>query len=261
MEAVYRSSSWTVARHYGLLDRGAVAPGYRADLVLLGDREACGIEGVFVGGERVAEMDLPSAKIGKHPNTVRAKAPRAEELVGPEGRVHVIAVEAGKILTGRQIAAHDAAGVARLTVLERYGGRSRPANAYVSGFGESFQGAIASSVGHDSHNLIVVGSNAEDMAVALKSLIECGGGYSVVRDGSLKARLALPLGGLMSDQEAPVVEKALSEMRGICRAQGCILPEPFLQLAFLSLPVIPSLKLTDRGLVDVDAFKLIGVRA
>jgi adenine deaminase len=261
MEAAYRSASWTVARHYGLSDRGAIAPGYRADLVLLGDRESCAIDDVWINGERVAEADLPSATVRKHPNTIKARAPRPEDLQGPTGRVHVIGVEAGKILTSRRVDRHDAAGVARLSVLERYGHKTPPANAYVSGFGVDFRGAIASSVGHDSHNLIVVGSDCASMAAALKALIASGGGYAVANQGQVQALLPLPLGGLMSDQEAPHIRKALENMYKVCKALGCLLPEPFLQLAFLSLPVIPSLKLTDQGLVDVEAFKLISVSA
>lgn len=261
MEAAYRAASWTVARHYGLNDRGAIAPGYRADLVVLGDRKTCAIEDVWIGGARVAELDLPSAPLRKYTNSIRARVPAPADLEGVQGRVHVMTVERGKIITGRQISRHDASGIARLSVLERYGHRRAPANAYVSGFGIGLRGAIASSVGHDSHNLIVVGTDTRDMAVALASLIECGGGYCVASGGSVKERLALPLGGLMSDADAVTLRKALTRLHEASRAIGCELPEPFLQLAFLSLPVIPSLKLTDRGLVDVDAFKIIGVSA
>jgi adenine deaminase len=116
-------------------------------------------------------------------------------------------------------------------------------------------------VGHDSHNLIGVGSSTEDMAVAFRALIESGGGYCAVDKKEVKALLPLPFGGLMSLQPAHVLEKALLHLRRVCRAQGCELEEPFLQLAFLSLPVIPDLKLTDQGLFDVNAFRLVPVRA
>lgn len=261
MEAAYRSSAWTVARHYGLADRGALAPGYRADIVLLRDREACAVEEVLVSGKLVGEIEMPAASLRSHPNSIRAKPPLPKELEGPSGKVHVIGVESGKIITRRTVERHDSRGVARLSVLERYGKKSPPANAYVRGFGMDFRGAIASSVGHDSHNLIVVGASTQDMAVALKALIECGGGYCVVDKGEVRGVLKLPLGGLMTTAPVPEIRKTLAAMREVCRDQGCELDEPFLQLAFLSLPVIPSLKLTDRGLVDVDAFKLIGVRA
>ena len=124
-----------------------------------------------------------------------------------------------------------------------------------------FKGAIASSVGHDSHNLIVVGSHTKAMQVALAALIENGGGFCVVNNDEVASLLALPFGGLMSMESPRSIEKSLKELRAASRAIGCELSEPFLQLAFLSLPVIPSLKLTDRGLVDVDAFKVIDVRA
>ncbi len=116
-------------------------------------------------------------------------------------------------------------------------------------------------MGHDSHNLIVVGHETSDMRAALSCLAEVGGGFAVVKGGRVLARLPLPLGGLMSLASPEVIAKALEELHHASRAIGCTLPEPFLQLAFLSLPVIPSLKLTDRGLVDVDAFRIIDVRA
>jgi adenine deaminase len=116
-------------------------------------------------------------------------------------------------------------------------------------------------VGHDSHNLIVVGNNVKDMKAALASLIECGGGFSVVQNNSVLARLALPFGGLMSNASPKEIETTLVELHKATHSIGCELEEPFLQLAFLSLPVIPHLKLTDKGLVDVDQFKVIDVRA
>ncbi|MBC7395809.1 MAG: adenine deaminase, partial [Bdellovibrionales bacterium] len=127
--------------------------------------------------------------------------------------------------------------------------------------GTGFSGAIASSVGHDSHNLIVVGSEAEDMKLAVNTLKAMGGGFCVVKSGNVLATLALPFGGLMSVESPKAVEAGLRKLREASRSTGCELDEPFLQLAFLSLPVIPSLKLTDLGLVDVDQFKIIDVRA
>jgi adenine deaminase len=260
-EVAYRAASWSVARHYGLRRMGAIAPGYAADLVVLGDARTCAVEAVFKAGKPVAERWVQSGAARTLANTVRAAVPAASDLEGPAGRVHVIGVESGKIITGREVCAHDAPGIARLSVLERYGHGSKPANGYVRGFGEKFRGAIASSVGHDSHNLIVTGSSTSDMQVALGALIASGGGFCVVRDGAVLSQLALPFGGLMSDQEPAVIERALVDLRAASRAVDCELAEPFLQLAFLSLPVIPSLKLTDKGLVDVDLFKIIGVRA
>jgi adenine deaminase len=267
-EVAYRAASYSVARHYGLAgpgaarDRvGAIAPGYRADLVVLDDAPSCAIRDVLRDGAFVREMDLPRPESTRDvANSVRASVPAAADLVGPAGPVHVIGVRAGRILTDRHVARNDAPGVRRLSVLERHGRGAPPANAYVLGFGD-LRGAIASSVGHDSHNLIVVGDRPEDMRAALAALVETGGGFCVVRDGVLLARLALPLGGLMSFADPDEIARALVELHAASAAIGCVLPEPFLQLAFLSLPVIPSLKLTDRGLMDVDAFRLIDVRA
>jgi adenine deaminase len=260
-EVAYRAASWSVARHYGLKRKGAIAPGYAADLVILEDAQACALHSVLKSGTPVQELELGASKAQKTVNTIRASAPEPKDLEGPSGRVHVIGVQHGKIITDRAVMNHDDPGVARLSVLERYGRGSAPANGYVTGFGKNFRGAIASSVGHDSHNLIVVGKKTEDMRVALASLIECGGGFCVVENGAVQARLPLPFGGLMSAQTHREVADQLIHLKQASRAVGCGLPEPFLQLAFLSLPVIPSLKLTDRGLVDVDQFRIIDVRA
>ncbi len=267
VEVAYRAASWSVARHYGLagparaLTRiGAVAPGYRADLVILDDAASCAIREVVVQGVLVSEMEMVRAPAQSPPNTIRASIPEAVDLEGPTGKVHVIGVRAGRILTDRHVLLHDAPGVCRLAVLERYGHGGKPANGYALGFG-ALEGAIASSVGHDSHNLCVVGKETSDMRTALAALASSGGGFCVVKGGVVIAHLALPLGGLMSLEDPDVIAKALVELHAASKAIGCALPEPFLQLAFLSLPVIPSLKLTDRGLMDVDAFKLIDVRA
>ncbi len=266
-EVAYRAASWSVARHYGLagpargLTRlGAIAPGFRADLVLLDDLATCAIRDVFVAGRLASELEMPSAPAEAETNTIRAAIPEARDLEGPAGRVHVIGVRQGRILTDRHVLQSDGPGVRRLAVLERHGHGHKPANAYVTGFGD-LEGAIASSVGHDSHNLCVVGKETSDMRTALAALAASGGGFCVVRGGQVIAHLSLPIGGLMSAAEPAVIARALEALHEASKSIGCTLPEPFLQLAFLSLPVIPTLKLTDRGLMDVDAFKLIDVRA
>ncbi len=261
-EVAYRAASWSVARHYGLVNAGAIAPGKTADLVILSDAATCTVEQVFRAGQDVSNLDgLTIERDPRAWGSVKARAPEMADLEGPSGRVHVIGVEPGKILTSRHVRGHDDPGVARFSVLERYGNGQPPANGYAQGFGENFRGAIAASVGHDSHNLTVVGSNSKDMRVALAALIQSGGGFCVVKDGQVQAKLDLPIGGLMSSEEPAKIVKGLEALRAASRGVGCALEEPFLQLAFLCLPVIPSLKLTDRGLVDVDQFKIIDVRA
>jgi adenine deaminase len=269
----YRSASWSVARHYGL-DRiqnqygpriGAIAPGYLADLVLLRDDRTCDIEQVFKAGVEVDQLPTATASgvSSADPvmNSIQAHIPEAADLVGPSGKVHVIGVIEGKLITEKRVMQHQDTGVARMTVLERYGRGSKPMNAYVYGFGDQFRGAIASSVGHDSHNLAVVGSNEHDMRTALAAIIESQGGFCVVQNGSVIAHLALPFGGLISRESPESIAQSLLKLRDASKQAGCILSEPFLQLAFLCLPVIPSLKLTDRGLIDVDQFKIIPVCA
>ncbi len=259
-EVAYRASSWSVARHYGLARKGAIAPGCAADLVILDDVASTQIHSVLKAGRFASEIAPASLGSQGHTNSVRAHVPEARDLEGPSGQVHVIGTIEGKIITSRRVASHSAPGVSRLSVLERHGNFSAPANGYVEGFGE-LSGAIASSVGHDSHNLIVVGSDPRDMRAALHALIECGGGFAVARGGEAIETLALPLGGLMSSQDPDSLRKRIDALKAASRSIGCTLAEPFLQLAFLSLPVIPSLKLTDKGLVDVDRFEIIDVRA
>lgn len=267
-EVAYRAASWTVARHYGLdrntaasFRRGAIAPGWAADLVLLDDAASCAVSTVWKDGVDVRDLAAPPVKAPPLANTVRAVLPEARDLEGPAGRVHVIGVLAGKIITEHLVLPHDAPGVARLSVLERHGRGSRPQNGYARGFGEALRGAIASSVGHDSHNLAVVGTSTSDMRAALAHLASTGGGFCVVRDGKVLADLALPVAGLMTTSAPAQVAAALERLHAASRAIGCALDDPFLQLAFLSLPVIPSLKLTDKGLVDVERFAIIDVRA
>jgi adenine deaminase len=264
-EVAYRTASWSVARHYGLtagLSRvGAIAPGYQADLAILEDVQSCSVKSVLKRGIWASEIAHTKEDSSQFKNSIRADVPEVADLEGPLGLVHVIGVIEGKIITEHRVEDSRAPGVAKLSVLERYGKGSKPANAYVAGFGTHFKGAIASSVGHDSHNLIAVGDNAADMRTAMASLTQMGGGFCVVQGGKILAELPLKLGGLMSNQGPNELKILLEKLKEASRSIGCALHEPFLQLAFLSLPVIPSLKLTDRGLVNVDTFQLIDVRA
>jgi adenine deaminase len=175
----------------------------------------------------------------------------------------VIGVRSGLILTFRDAATlavtesglqpDIAADVIKVAVIERHGRNGNIGRSFVRGFGLK-RGAIASSVGHDSHNITVVGASDADMALAVNRLIELRGGFVVAADGEVTAELALPLAGLMSLNPFEAVADDLKALRKAARALGCTLPEPFLQVAFLALPVIPHLKITDRGLFDVDAF-------
>jgi len=127
---------------------------------------------------------------------------------------------------------------------------------FVKGFGLR-KGAIASSVAHDSHNIAVVGANDADMRAAVKAVAEMGGGQVVVADGQVKARLPLPIAGLMSDQPLEEVRDRIEALTTAARELGCALPDPLITMSFLALPVIPSLRLTDKGLVDVEQFAIV----
>jgi adenine deaminase len=142
-------------------------------------------------------------------------------------------------------------------VVERHGRNGNIATGFVRGFGMQ-AGAIASTVCHDHHNIAVVGADYADMALAANRLSEIEGGFVVVRGGAVLAELALPVAGLMSEDPFETVHTRLVALRAAARSLGVTLEEPFLQLAFLALPVIPALKITDRGMVDVTRFEIIG---
>lgn len=146
--------------------------------------------------------------------------------------------------------------IIKVSVLERHGRNGNMATGFVQGFGLK-KGAIASTVGHDSHNICVVGASDDDMAIAANRLSEIKGGFVVVEDGRVTGEIALPVAGLMSLEPYETVRDTLHDLRQAAYALGATLEEPFLQLAFMPLPVIPHLKITDMGLVDVDRFELI----
>lgn len=272
--AVYRAASWSAARAFGLHDRGLVAPGLRADLAVLDDLETCQVSRVFSAGRMVDAALFAGrpaiAPIGR--GSLRARRVTAADFAAPGSgpSTPVIGVVPGKIITQRHDLSLPYSGgerridrdqdVIKVAVVERHGRAAPGARgigvAFVTGFGLR-QGAIASSVGHDSHNITVVGADESDMAVAVNRLGEIEGGFVVVEGGRVLAELALPLAGLMSQMPFDAIRQSLVTLRAAARGLGVVLPEPFLQVAFLPLPVIPHLKITDRGLVDVDRFALI----
>ena len=263
---VFRSASWSVARHYGLdkgpLRIGAIAPGYVADLVLLNDIQSCSIHSVYKSGEWIQKVvSEKKSNTMRFPDTMHASVPQEKDLMTSHGNVNVIGLIEGKIITEHFVMNSKTKGVQMISVLERHHGKLKPSNGYVFGFGECLNGAIASSVGHDSHNLIVVGSNPRDMRVALAALIESGGGFCVSSQNKILAKLDLPFAGLMCNESPKQIKQSLNKLHSAAQSIGCELSEPFLQLAFLSLPVIPALKITDKGLVDVKSFQFIPVLA
>lgn len=268
--AVYRTATWSAARGFGLKDRGLVAPGYLADIVLLDDLAQCTVSQVIRAGKPVSPETF-AGRTSPPPvglNSIKRSRIVAEDLAIPASGpgTPVIGVLPNKIITealqatvpycnGRRHADPDN-DILKIVVVERHGFTRNIGKGFVKGFGIR-SGALASSVGHDSHNICAVGSSDADMLVAINRLIEIGGGFVAVKDGAVVGELALPVAGLMSLKPFEAVEHELEVLRASVKALGCPLAEPFLQLAFLPLPVIPHLKITDMGLVDVDKFELV----
>jgi adenine deaminase len=268
--ATYRAASISGARAFRLHDRGLVAPGWRADLVVIDALESCRVSQVFSAGRHVDDALFATRKmvppVGL--DSVKSKHVSALQLQARgNGRdVPVMGVNPGKIITQhlrRDLPSENGVVKAdleqdciKVAVIERHGVNGNIGVGFVHGFGLK-QGAIASTIGHDSHNICVVGVDDDDMAMAANRLKAIGGGFAVVRDGTVLAELPLPLAGLMSDKSFEEVREALVPLRAAAKSLGTTLQEPFLQVAFLPLPVIPHLKITDMGMVDVDRFVLL----
>ena len=270
LHAVYRAASWSGANAFGLRDRGLVAPGWRADLVLLDDLRECRVRHVIAGG-RLVEDSLFATRAPLDPvglDSVKRNPVSPSDFRVPAGRnpMPVIGVTPGRIITDRlefdvvasegSLAADLDQDVVKVAVVARHGKNENIGRGFVHGFGLK-RGAIAASVGHDSHNITVIGVDDSDMAAAVNRIIALKGGFVVAAGGEIKAELALPVAGLMSLQPFEMVRETLTALRAAAKELGCVLPEPFLQVAFLPLPVIPHLKITDLGLFDVDRFALI----
>lgn len=268
--AVYRAATLSAAEAFGLKDRGMIAPSKRADIVVLDSLEKCNASRVFAGGVEVTDEAFEArghvAPVGR--GSVKAPKVKPEDFRASANReeTDVIGILEGKIITEHlhetvpiidgDKAPDPSRDLTRITVIERHGKNGNIASGFVKGFGLK-AGAIASTVCHDHHNIACVGVDYEDMALAANRLSEIEGGFVVVRDGEVLAELALPVAGLMSLEPFEVVRDHLIELRIAAASLGVTLEEPFLQLAFLALPVIPALKITDRGMVDVTKFEII----
>lgn len=267
---VYRVASWSAANAFGLTDRGLIAPGRRADIVLVDNLEACSVRQVISAGRPVTPelfaARRPVAPVGMDSVKARKVAAADFRIPATERATRVIGVVPGRIITedvrldlpvvdGEKRVDLEQDAV-KVCVVERHGRNGNIGRGFVHGFGMK-RGAIASSVGHDSHNITVVGVDEADMALAVNRLIELRGGFAVADGGEVTAELALPVAGLMADTSFEEVHDALIPLRAAAKALGVTLAEPFLQVAFLPLPVIPHLKITDLGLFDVNAFALL----
>lgn len=262
------AASFNAAQRFGLGDTGAIAPGYFADLVLLSDRENVTVEAVYkrgslvaMDGELVRPVEEPKAAGRKAVSgTVRVGDFRVEKLDAHGKALPVIGLVAHELITsdeGRAEAVDTEWDIVKLAVIERHHETGHIGLCYLKGYGLK-SGAVATTVAHDSHNVIVAGTNDADMALAVETLKACGGGMAVVDGGRVKAELALPIAGLMCDLDAEEAEAALSRVKDAAYALGASHEiDPLMTLSFMSLPVIPHRKLTTLGVVDVDAFRLV----
>ncbi len=259
---------------YFKLDRlGALAPGYLANLIVISDLSNLQIDMVFYRGRLVARQGeplFPSYQVSRKglTNTVNIKPFNIEALrLLASGETElVIEIVPSQIITRKRMEKVKASDgiivpdtdrdILKLVVVERHKATGNIGLGLVMGFGLK-KGALASSIAHDSHNIIAVGTNDEDIFMAIKEIERLNGGLVVAAEGKVLASLALPIAGLLSDEPLEVVVSKLEELERLAKDLGTTLPSPFSTLSFLALPVIPELRLTDLGLVDVNEFRLI----
>jgi adenine deaminase len=268
-----RLGSWSCARHYGFTDRGALAPGFRADLLTFERLEDFRPDLVVLAGRRVAKggkllVDVPVVRMEEGPSFSVAGFDRTRLAVaaGEGASLRVIEVRAGSIATGASTerarieggaAAQDVSrDLLKLAVVERHRGTGNVGVAFARGFGLK-RGAVASSVAHDSHNVVVVGADDVSMETAVRRVAAIGGGIVVADGAQVLGEVALEVGGLMSNSPMADVDAAERRANAAAATLGGTMDHPFMTLAFLALPVIPELKLTDRGLVDVGKFDFV----
>lgn len=261
------------ARYFGLKDKGGIGPGMRADMVVLDDLQDLHIQMVFRGGQLVAkdgellplkekpkDVTLRSSMNINWDSTGDLKLPAAgtkAKVIGliPDQIVTESLLEKVKVENGFAVADVER-DILKMAVIERHLASGNVGLGFVKGFGIK-RGALGSSVAHDSHNLVLIGTNDEDMLLAAHRIERMRGGLAVVAEGRVLASLALSIAGLMSERPFEEVNEDLEAVLDAAHDLGSDLHDPFMTLSFLALPVIPSLKLSDKGLVDVTQFKFV----
>ena len=275
MDAI-KIASLHAARCYGLKGKGAIAPGYDADLVLLDDLENFHVTSVYKAGKLVAKdgqalFDVTEEIPPALKNTVHIQPVTQADLKIKiqENQARVIGIREGSLLTDCQIRQvstregyfdYDKDGILKLAVIERHKASGNIGLGLIENFGLR-NGAIATTIAHDSHNMIVIGDNDEDMLLAIKEVTRIQGGIALISGGQVLQSLALPIGGILSDQPIEKTDRLLQEMAQIAHEKLDVQDhiDPFMTLSFMALPVIPRLKLTDQGLFDVDSFTFIPI--
>ena len=268
-----KSATLSTARHYGLQYIGAVAPGYHADLVVLDSLEKVGVEQVFKQGVLVAKSGKMVEEFGVQeqprlrrsvnikylePDDFCVKA-RGDQMnvIGmiPDQIVTERLIEEAKVKDGLVVPDLER-DILKIAVIERHNASEVKAVGFVKGTGLK-EGAMVSSIAHDSHNIVAVAANDKDLITAAVQIVRMQGGIALAKDGEIIESLPLPIAGLMSDRPIEEVSEKLKDLKEAALRLGTPLEEPFMAMAFLSLPVIPKLKITDLGLVDVERFRFI----
>ncbi len=255
------------ARYFGLRHRGAIAPGYYADMVLVEDLADFKIKQVFIKGKAVEEHSF-SSRITPPGNSIHIKEMSEKSFAVPAAgeKIRAIEIIPGQIVTRKAMVkplirdgmamADPKNDMVKLAVVERHRATGNVGLGFVLGLGCK-KGALASTVAHDSHNLIIAGTNDQDMLTAALESRKMGGGLVAVQDKKVLAAVPLPIAGLMSCNPLEEVLSSMHELDKACRSMGLTHKNPFMILSFLALPVIPELKLTDKGLVDVNRFEIV----
>jgi adenine deaminase len=266
-----RMATINPALYFGLHDKGAIAPGRQADLVTFSDLSDPVIEQVYSKGILVAENGKMRSEIKKPAMLQIASSMNTGKdidfsIPAISGRIRVIEVIPDQILTRNSLhkalvlngmAVSDISNdILKIAVIERHKGSGNIGKGFVKGFNLK-KGAIASSVAHDSHNIIAVGTNDEDMKAAVDAVIKMGGGLAAVCDCNICSALSLPIAGLMSNETVETIDRQMKNLFSAARSLGSSLSDPYMALSFLALPVIPELKITDKGLVDVGKFCIV----
>ncbi len=266
------------AEYFRLDTLGAIAPGYRADLISFDHMGRFQIKKVFKDGILVAEngkmllrsigssasvkfklkQALRIKSVNRNSFLIRSTQPLAKVIqLIPDQIVTKKAIK--KVILKDGVSYPDIKeDILKIAVVERHRGTGNIGIGFVQGFGLK-RGAIGSTVAHDSHNLVIVGTNDQDILKVVATVQKMGGGLVAVSNGKVLADLPLPIGGLMAEASVSQVHRSLERLKQVTRDLGCKLPDPFMTLSFLSLPVIPELKITDKGLVDVNQFKIVPV--
>jgi len=265
-------ASINTAEYFQLRGVGAIAPGYRADILVLDDLEAVRIAQVYAAGELVAEKGSMLAsradfrQVPLQPSVHVDLTALDFSIAAGEGSARVIGVIPEQVVTEElrleptiengYAVSDPARDLLKIAVIERHHRTGNVGLGLVHGVGLK-RGAIASSVAHDSHNLVVIGTSDDEMKAAVAAITEMGGGQVVIAGGEVQASCPLPIAGLMSDQPLEAVAAQVESLTRASRELGCTLPDPLMTMSFLALAVIPSLKLTDLGLVDVGRFEIV----